>query len=145
MITFNTLIISYAFVCNVLPVILRANFDDPVDFAQDIIDRNLTLFYQPYSYYWKQWLSTHGNPQYRKIGETMIIPDTYTQYEDLLINGLMRDNNHVFMRGYLTPSDKGYGLWWRSKEIIEGYQGYTGYLSRKKWKHYEEQIILDIM
>ena len=42
--------------CNVLPVILRANFDDPVDSAQDIVDRNLTLFDVPWSDMWKQWL-----------------------------------------------------------------------------------------
>ena len=120
-----------------LPVILRANFDDPVDTAKDIVDRNLTLFNVPWSEMWKQWLATHANPHYRKIGETMIIPKRWSQFYDLMEHGIMDDNTHVSMAEYLTPWEKSQGLWWRSKERVEGYQGYGGFLTRKKWRHYE--------
>ena len=130
--------------CNVLPVILRANFDDPVDSAQDIVDRNLTLFMPPYSEMWKQWLATHSNPYYNKISETMIIPGVYYKYSDFLTDlehNILRDNTHVHMVGYLTPQVKSLGSgdsgWWRSKERVEGLQGYGGFLTRKNWKHYE--------
>ena len=117
-----------------LPVILRANFDDPVDTAQDIVDRNLTLFMGPNSVMWKQWLATHDNPLYRKISETMFL----TKDQDSMTrHGVMRDNTHVRMGSYLTPHQKSLGLWWRSKERVEGFQGYAGFLTRKKWKHYE--------
>ena len=130
--------------CNVLPVILKANYDDPVDSAQDIVDRNLTLFIIPYSFMWKQWLATHANPLYRKISETMIIPESPRQFYGLMKHGIMRDNTHVTMVGYLGPWEKSLGLWWRSKERVEGYQGFAGFLTRKNWKHYEgDRYFLD--
>ena len=123
--------------CNVLPVILRANFDDPVDSAQDIVDRNLIVVMAPWMDMWKQWFATHANPHYRKISETTIVPESVDQYFDLVEHGIMDDRTHVNMGPYLTPLEKSLGLWWRSKERVEGYQGYGGYLTKKKWKHYE--------
>ena len=117
-----------------LTVILRANFDDPVDTAQDIVDRNLTLFMGPNSVMWKQWLATHDNPLYRKISETMFL----TKDQDSMTrHGIMRDNTHVLMGDQPSPHRKSLGLWWRSKERVEGYRGFAGFLTRKKWKHYE--------
>ena len=120
-----------------LPVILRANFDDPVDSAQDIIDSNLTLFDVPWSDMWKQWLATHANPLYRKISETMIISESWDQFEELIEHGIMENKTHVIWASYLTPWEKALGLWWRSKEIVTGQYPYAGFLTRKKWKHYE--------
>ena len=123
--------------CNVLPTILRANYDDPVESAQDIADRNLTLFDSPWTDMMKQWLSTHYNPLYRKISETMIIAESYDQFEDFLEHGVIGNKTHVYWSAYLYPSQKSLGLWWRSKEVVEGDIPYTGFLTRKKWKHYE--------
>ena len=123
--------------CNVLPVILRANFADPVDSAQDIVERNLTLFFPPWSDMWKKWLATHANPLYNKISETMIIAESWDHYYELMEHGIIEKNTHVYSAGYLAPGDKALGLWWRSKERVEGFQGYAGFLTRKKWKHYE--------
>ena len=67
----------------------------------------------------------------------MIIAESWDHYDDLLEHGVMRDNTHVWWGAYLTPSEKNLGLWWRSKEIVEGFQGFGGFLTRKKWKHYE--------
>ena len=86
---------------------------------------------------WKQWLATHVNPLYRKISETMIIAESIDQLIDLIELGIMENNTHVVWSSYLNPWYKSLGLWWRSKERVEGYQGYGGFLTRKKWKHYE--------
>ena len=123
--------------CNVLPVILRANFADPVDSAQDIVDRNLIVVMAPWMDMWKQWFATHANPHYRKISETMIIPESWDQYDYLSEYGIMENNTHVWMSGYLYPKYKSLGLWWRSKELLEGDIPYAGFLTKKKWKHYE--------
>ena len=123
--------------CNVLPVILRANYDDPVDSAQDIVDRNLTLFDAPWTEYWIQWLANHANHHYNKISETMIIAESFDQYYDLVKHGIMENKSHVIWAAFLTPWEKSLGLWWRSKEVVGGDEPNTGYLTRKKWKHYE--------
>ena len=123
--------------CNVLPVILKANYDDPVDSAQDIVDRNLTLLMPPWTDMWKQWLATHANPHYRKISETAIIPESWVHHNVLMEHGIIENNTHVTWRAYLTPWEKSLGLWWRSKEVFEGEIPFGGFLTRKKWKHYE--------
>ena len=128
-----------------LPVILRANFDDPVDSAQDIVDRNLTLFDAPWTDMWKHWLATHANPLYRKISETMIIAKSWDHYNELMEHGIIENNTHVTMLGYLGPLEKSLGLWWRSKELLEGDIPYAGFLTKKKWKHYEVNYNLIIL
>ena len=80
---------SYAYVCNILSVILRANFADPVDTANDIIERNMTLSFPPGGEMWKQWLAQHDNPDYNKLAETMIIPDTWKEYDKMVEHGIM--------------------------------------------------------
>ena len=124
--------------CNVLPVILRANYDDPVDTVQDIIDRNLTLYMQPWMEMWLNWMAKHPNHQYRKVAETMIVSESWEQYDELLENRTMRDNTHVAMFGYVRPYEKPFGEWWKSKEVVEGDQGFGGYVTRKKWKYFED-------
>ena len=124
--------------CNLLPVILRANFDDPVDSAKDLVDRNYVLIMAPWALMWKQWLATHDNPHYNKIAETMIITKSWDHFRDLIKNGIMKNNTRMtLMTGYMPPLYISYGLWWKSKEIVDGFQGFAGYLTRKKWKHYE--------
>ena len=123
--------------CNVLPVILRANFADPVDSAQDIVDRNLIVVMAPWMDMWKQWFATDANPHYRKISETMIIAESWDQLAWYMEDGIIEKNTHVWKGAYLTPWEESLGLWWRSKEVFEGEIPYGGFLTRKKWKHYE--------
>ena len=137
--------------CNVLPVILRANFDDPVDKAQDITDKKMTLFNIPGSQIWKQWFELHVNPEYNKLAETMIIPDSWDEYDKLVQYGIMKNRTHLYIGGYvysweialgrhpgLSPrmTHKGGEAWYRSKERLDNFP-YAGYLSRKDWKFNE--------
>ena len=130
---------SYAFVCNVLPVILRANFADPVDSVQDIIDRNMTILYPPFRHSWRDWWAGHYNPDYQKLSKTMIIGKLDTFYEVYLRQGMLRDNRLVYVSAFMDPTDPVIkaARWWRSKEMMEGFQGFSGFISSKQWKFNE--------
>ena len=143
---------SYAYVCNILSVILRANFADPVDTAKDMIERNMTLLGWPGSgEMWKQWLAQHDNPDYNKLAETMIIADTWKEYDKMVEHGILANRTHVFMTGYVSPweislgrhpglsprmTHKGGEVWYKSKERVDSFP-YAGYLSRKDWRFNE--------
>ena len=89
--------------CNVLAVILRANYGSPVDSAQDMLDRNITLLLMPGAEMWRQWFESHAVPEYRELSKDMIIAESYEEYFDLMKHAIMEDNKHAIMIGYLTP------------------------------------------
>ena len=140
--------------CNILSVILRANFADPVDTANDIIERNITLFGWPGGVMWKQWLAQHDNPDYNKLAETMIIPDTWKEYDKMIEHGILANRTHVQMISYVSPggislgrhpglsdrmTHKGAEVWYKSKERVDNFP-YGGYLSRKEWRFNEVEF-----
>ena len=135
---------------------MRANFDDPVDTAQDILDRNMILFDVPGAEMWKQWLAQHPNTEYNKLAETMIIAKTWDEWDKMVEHGILVNKTHVFMNSYVGPWEislgrhpdfsprmlhKGGEVWYRSKERVDGYS-YGGYLSMKDWRFNEEMTIV---
>ena len=48
---------------------LRPNFEDPMDTAQDLVENNITLFTWPTGQVWKQWLEQSPNLYYNELGE----------------------------------------------------------------------------
>ena len=128
-----------------------------MDTAQDIIDRNIILFDMPGTEMWRQWLAQHHNKEYNKLAETMIIPETWSEYEKLVEQGIIDNRTHVFMAGYLSLAEislgrhpdlsprmthKGGEVWYKSKERVEGYSGFAGYLSTKDFRFNEVNEIL---
>ena len=134
---------------------MRANFDDPVDTAQDIITLNMTLFYDPGGEMWKQWLAEHNNTDYNKVAETMIIAKNWEEWDKLVEQGILDNRTHVYFSSYVGPwemslgqqlvkpglsprmSHKGGEVWYRSQERVDNFP-YGGYLSRKDWRYNEE-------
>ena len=121
-------------------MILRANFADPVDSVQDIIERNMILLYPPFRHSWRSWWAEHYNPDYRQLSKKMIIPSKIDNYYEVYMRqGMLRDNRLVYVSAYMDTSDPEIekAKWWRSKEMMEGFQGYSGFVSKKQWKFNE--------
>ena len=151
----NFLFSSWAYTGPVLSCILRNNFDDPVDTAQDIINLNMTLFVNPGGEMWKLWLAKHNNTDYNKLAKTMITPETWYQYDKMVEQGILVNRTHVFMANYVYPWEiskgrqlvkpglsprmyhKGGEAWYRSQERVDSFP-YGGYMSRKDWRYNEE-------
>ena len=129
-----------------------------MDTAQDILDRNMTLFDIPGAEMWKQWLAQHYNKEYNKLAETMVIPDTWNQYDKIVEQGILVNRTHVMMSSYVRPweislvrhpslsprmTHKGGEVWYRSKERVDNFP-YAGYLSRKDWRYNEEMTTVSL-
>ena len=49
------------------------NFEEPINSAEDLLEKNITLFTRPAGYYWVQFLANSHIPEYNTISEKMII------------------------------------------------------------------------
>ena len=112
---------------------LRPNFEDPLDTAQDLVDNNITLYVTPGSEIWKQFLAKSPNPAYNELAETMIIPKDWYEFWDYPEHYVIGEGTHAYMAPYLIPMKLELGRWWRSQERVSGKMPFGGNLSNKKW------------
>ena len=105
---------------------------------------------------WKQWLAQHHNKEYNKLAETMIIPNSWGEYDKIVEQGIVAKRTHVYMSSYVGPweislgrhpalsprmTHKGGDVWFRSQERVDKFP-YGGYLSRKDWRFNEVGTLL---
>ena len=119
--------------CNLLTTILRPNFEEPLDTAKQLVEKNITLYDVPGTEIWKQFLQDSSIPEYKKLGEAFIISDDYDQYRNTTKHDLIGAGTHAIMTGHLAPHLLAMGRWYRSKEKVAGVNPSVGYLTNKKW------------
>ena len=70
--------------CNILIVILRPNFEEPLDTAKQLVERNnITLYFEPGLDGSKQWLLDSPLKEYRILGENAIIADDMDNFNNI--------------------------------------------------------------
>ena len=127
--------------CNLLTTILRPNFDEPLDTAKQLVEKNIILFDVPGGDMWKQFMLESPNPEYNKLGMTYIVADDWYHFDNMSLHGVIGNGTHTYMGGTLNWWYFSMGRWYRSKEKVDGKFPYGGYLTNKKW-HLNEVISL---
>ena len=112
---------------------LRPNYEDPLDTAQQIVDNNITIFMYPGTEIWKQFLETSTNPTYRKIGETLYVTKDWDEYTNITESFLFGERTHAQIHSYMNAYSYESGRLYKSKESIGGKTSSGGYLCNKKW------------
>ena len=142
---------------------MKPNFEPHVHTARDLVERDITLYENPFGEIWRQLLSQSDIPEYRKIAESMIIPESWDQYDAMTKNEMLSRGTHAYMTSYLSPSyldwakevdddqgvtivsteymtqkgeykyNHGRGYYRGEKVVLDGYTGQIGYLTNKKW------------
>ena len=93
---------------------MNPNFESPVHTARDLVERNITLYDEPGSKIWQQFLIDTGIPEYMKLAETMVITESYAQYDKMTQNEMLNQGTHAMMASYLMPREKG----WATDQIM---------------------------
>ena len=102
---------------------MRPRFEDPIETAQDLIDRNITIFEKNATYEFnKGAFEVQGIPEYEILAEGMErIGDDWDDYWYYVDHHVIGNGTHALFAPFLTrghlmaaPMEK----WWRSKEII---------------------------
>ena len=125
---------SHILLCNILTVILRPNFEEPLDTAKQLVEQNITLYMPPAYDIWIQFLLQSPVPEYNILGENMIIADDWGHFDNISKYDVLGTGTHAMMIAYLLPYELDMGRWYRSKEIVAGKYNYgPPYLTNKKW------------
>ena len=119
--------------CNLLTTILRPNFEEPLDTAKQLVEKNITLYDVPGAEIWKQFLLDSPLPEYNKLGETYLIADDYDHFYNISRDDVIGAGTHAQLAGGLTLTELDLGRWYRSREKVAGMNPYGGYLTNKKW------------
>ena len=119
--------------CNLLTTILRPNFEEPLDTAEQLVEKNITIYMTPGTEIWKQFLLQSSIPEYRILGETFIVPDDWDHFNNIAKHDVIGAGTHANVAGYLEPYYLAMGRWHRSKDKLAANNPYVGYLTNKKW------------
>ena len=137
---------------------MKPNFESPVHTAGDLVEGNITLFMASKTDIWKQWLSQHYIPEYRKIAETMIISKSQSVFDEMTKNEMLSQGTHAHMISHLDPTglawateydhyqgrykyNSGRGYYRGERVVLAGVISEGGYLTNKKW-HLNEVCLL---
>ena len=121
---------------------MRPRFEDPIETAQDLIDRNITIFERNSSYdYNRGAFEVQGIPEYKILGERMERIGDWDDYWYYVDHHVIGNGTHALFAPFLTrghlmaaPMEK----WWRSKEIISWRSlPYHQHFSGREWKFNE--------
>ena len=119
--------------CNLLTTILRPNFEEPLDTAKQLVEKNITLYDAPGGELMKQWLLESSIPEYNILGKTYLIADDWNHFLNITEHDVIGAGTHAMMAGYITSYYLDMGRWHRSTEKVAGDYPYVGYLTNKKW------------
>ena len=123
-----------------MTTILRPNFEEPLDTAKQLVEQNITLYHPPGGQILKHFLEASSIQEYNILGENMIFAEDNDHYFAIAKNDVIDKGTHAKISPLLVPQELNMGRWYRSKEILNGWNPYGGYISNKKW-HLNEVII----
>ena len=137
----KNLFCSHILLCNILTVILRPEFEEPLDTAKQLVEQNITIYREQGFVIWKLFLQESSIPEYKILGENMILVDGWDNFENMTIHDVMGAGTHAQMTNNIYSYYRALGRryhpegrgWYRSKEKVAGVYPYGGYLSTKKW------------
>ena len=114
-----------------MTTILRPNFEDPLNTAQDLVDNNITMFGRPTDYY-DYYFNISDDPALKELAKTYHKARTWDEWDNDFKYHIQEKGTHAYVYTYLEPNLKS-GKWWRSTEHIPDIPPYGGFLSRRNW------------
>ena len=121
---------------------MRPNFEEPLDTAKQLVEKNITLYDGPGTELWKQFLLESSLPEYKILGQNYFIADDWDHFDYMTEHDVIGAGTHAMMASALGPLELSLGEnkeinsgrgWYRSKEKVAGMFPYAGYLTNKKW------------
>ena len=85
----------YAFLANFRTMLLMPQYEKPVDSAQDVLDRGMIPFVNVGGDYWRDQLLQSSNPTYKKLGEILVVPKDWDQFEKMVREDIQEGNTHT--------------------------------------------------
>ena len=126
--------ILHFLLCNYLTVLLTPSYEEPVETAEELINRDITPFMSPGSEIYVQLFAASSDPIYQEIARRLVIAKDWDEYEDMvhkvISTGLFAD---LGTEPWWFNSTEEYKDWYRSSETIVEAHPYQVHLTNKKW------------
>ena len=127
--------ILHFLLCNWLTVLLTPSYEDPVETANDLIERDIIPFYNPGGEIWRQFFAASSDPNYQEISRRLNLPKDWDEFEDMV--GKVTSTGMYASIGTVPPfwivPEEDFKDWYRSTETIAGDFPFSVHLSNKKW------------
>ena len=120
-------VLFHALLSNFLKMLMMPMWEEPVDTAQDVLDRGLIPIVDYGEYHVIQQLKNSQNTAYQKLGEITILEEEEDNWERWY-DAVLENGTHVFLTAY-----DGDGDYHASKENLEGRFSWLNFISDKKW------------
>ena len=127
--------ILHFLLCNYLTVLLRPRYEEPVETAANLIERDMTPFFVPGGEFYRHFLNSSGDRDYQKISQKLVIPNSWDEYDDM-VSKVTSTGLFALIGTAPDPmvvTEKEYKYWYRSSEIVQGDNPYQIHLANKKW------------
>ena len=112
-------LLAHMFEANFLTILLKPNYEKPIDTAQDIIDRGLGVIKYPGAESVVEILKNSPSNITRTLAERTIVCKDWDEcdgkpYGTGLIMGVVKTGSYVYVAAFLYPEDLKLGKWHRS-------------------------------
>ena len=116
-----------------MTVLLTPSYEEPVETAYDLIERDIIPFYVQGGEIFKQIFAASPDPNIQEISQRLVIAKDWYELQDMA-RELLETGMYATI-GTVTPfaRPKDYKDWYRSSETISGLNPYQTNLSNKKW------------
>ena len=119
---------------------MRPDFEAPLDTAKQLVEKNISLFGIPGTQIWLQHLLESPKPEYYKLGEKMVLPNSVERFYEIVEHDVIGNGTHALLTATIGTNELSMGRWHRSEEKLAGVNPYVGYLTNKKWHLNEVRI-----
>jgi hypothetical protein len=124
---------QWGFEGNILALMFKKVYEDPVDTAQDVVDRKLIPVVDWYSPEYIDLLAQSDNSLYQQLAPITVLPKNHDEFWEILKNSVQGNGTHVYLTSGLWDDEKELGRYHFSQELLEGYNGYSGWFINKKY------------
>ena len=149
-------VLLWAFEGNILALMFKKVYEDPVDTVQDVTDRGLIPIVFPGQQFFVDLLARSEDKLYRDLAKITVVPNNYSQLYNILENGVQAAATHVFLskgvwhawchkdKDHCYPNMEDFGEYHFSQEVLSGAHPYGGYIVNKYF-HLKEQLAKHIL
>ena len=121
----------WGFEGNILALMFKPVYEDPVDTAEDIIARGLIPVIPPGGWAIPNMFALSDNQLYRDLAKKMIVAVDLKQLFTLLEYQVQGNATHVYLGNHIYGNMKELGLWHFSQEVIEEFNPYLVWITNK--------------
>ena len=143
----------WAFEGNILALMFKKVYEDPVDTVEDVIARGLIPVLHPGAGFFVDHLAQSDNKLYRDLASITVVAEDWAELWDLIENGVQGAATHVYLSDFLDgewwdnvdgqgiyyPDLKDFGEYHFSQEVLSGFNPYSGNIVNKYF-HLKEQL-----